>query len=217
MVATIRVRAALVGEPAAVERAHRGGHAVGQQEHADQRAGDARDVLQERHDVGQRPRTSRRTPGSSGPTRRAPAGRTRIWPGRPRRGRWPARTGPAPACGQRDHGQDHDGAERAAPAERVPRQSAVKALVKVDIGPLMADLLPESPGWYLLSSGTAHSAAWVLHSSVAGAAAGPELALTPDLLGVTAASEAALSGSALIIPTPAASYGYQPEPPGRTD
>ena len=46
-------RGVLVGEPAAAERAHRGGHAVGEQEHADQRAGDARDVLQERHDVGQ--------------------------------------------------------------------------------------------------------------------------------------------------------------------
>ncbi len=94
----------------------------------------------------------------------------------------------------------------------MPRQSAVKALVKVDIGPLMADLLPESPGWYLLSSGTAHSAAWVLHSAVAGAAAGPELALTPDLLEVTAASESAISGSALIIQTHAAYYGYDPEP-----
>ncbi len=71
------------------------------------------------------------------------------------------------------------------------RGSAVKAPVKVDIGPLMADLLPESPGWYLLSSGTAHSAAWVLHSAVAGAAADPELALTPDLLEVAAAAESA--------------------------
>jgi hypothetical protein len=33
--------------------------------------------------------------------------------------------------------------------------------VKLDIGPLMAALLPESR-WYLLSSGIAHSAAWVL-------------------------------------------------------
>jgi hypothetical protein len=58
------------------------------------------------------------------------------------------------------------------------RGTAVKGPVKVDIGPLMAELLPESPGWYLLSSGIAHSAAWVLHAAVTGPASKPELALT---------------------------------------
>jgi hypothetical protein len=92
------------------------------------------------------------------------------------------------------------------------RGSEVKAAVKLDITQLMAARLPESPGWYLLSSGIAHSAAWVLHAAVAGAASGPELALTPDLLEVAAAAESAISGSALIIQTHAAYYGYDPEP-----
>jgi hypothetical protein len=92
------------------------------------------------------------------------------------------------------------------------RGSAVKVAVKVDIGPLMAALLPESPGWYVLSSGIAHSSAWVLHAAVTGAANGPELALTPDLLEVAAAAESAISGSALIIQTHATYYGYDPEP-----
>jgi hypothetical protein len=84
--------------------------------------------------------------------------------------------------------------------------------VKVDIGPLMAELLPESPGWYLLSSGIAHSAAWVLQAAVRGPVSEPELALTPDLLEVAAAAESAISGAALIILTHATYYGYDPEP-----
>lgn len=92
------------------------------------------------------------------------------------------------------------------------RGTAVKVPVKLDIGPLMAKLLPESPGWYLLSSGIAHSAAWVLHAAVTGPANGPELALTPDLLEVAAAAETAISGSALIIHTHATYHGYDPEP-----
>ena len=92
------------------------------------------------------------------------------------------------------------------------RGTAVKAPVKLDIGPLMAELLPESPGWYLLSSGIAHSAAWVLHAAVMGPVNGPELALTPDLLEVAAAAESAISGSALIIQKHATYYGYDPGP-----
>jgi hypothetical protein len=53
----------------------------------------------------------------------------------------------------------------------------------------MAALLPESAGWYLLGSGIAQSAAWVLHTAVTGTANGPEVALTPDLLEVAAAAE----------------------------
>jgi hypothetical protein len=66
--------------------------------------------------------------------------------------------------------------------------SAVKATVKLDIAPLMAALLPESPGWYFLSSGIAHSTACVLNAAVASAMNGPELALTPDPLEVAAAA-----------------------------
>jgi hypothetical protein len=92
------------------------------------------------------------------------------------------------------------------------RGTAVKVPVKLDIGPLMTSLLPESPGWYLLSSGIAHSAAWVLHVAVAGVTAGPELALTPDLLEVAAAAKSAISASALIIQTHATYYGHDPKP-----
>ncbi len=90
--------------------------------------------------------------------------------------------------------------------------TVVKAPVRVDIGPLMAALLPESPGWYLQSSGVVHSAVWILHGAVAGETAGPELALTPDLLEVAAAAESAISGSALIIQTHATYYGYDAGP-----
>jgi len=91
------------------------------------------------------------------------------------------------------------------------RSPVVKAPVKLDIGPLMTSLLPDSPGWYRISSGTAHSAAWVLHNAVAGTS-GPDLALTPDLLDVAAAAESAVSASALIIERHAMYYGHDPEP-----
>jgi hypothetical protein len=75
----------------------------------------------------------------------------------------------------------------------------------------MNSLLPESPGWYRISSGIAHSAAWVLHDAVAGTS-GADLALTPDLMEVAAAAESAISASALIIERHATYYGYDPEP-----
>ena len=87
----------------------------------------------------------------------------------------------------------------------------VKVPVKLDIGPLMSSLLPDSPGWYRISSGIAHSAAWVLRDAVAGKS-GPDLALTPDLMEVAAAAESAISASALIIERHATYYGYDPEP-----
>lgn len=92
------------------------------------------------------------------------------------------------------------------------RGTTVKASVKVDIGPLMENLLPESPGWYLLSSGIAHSATWVLHTAMAGPANTSEFALTPDLMELAAAAETAISATALIIRTHATYYGYDPEP-----
>jgi hypothetical protein len=91
------------------------------------------------------------------------------------------------------------------------RSPVVKVAVKLDIGPLMSSLLPDSPGWYRISSGIAHSAAWVLHDALAGTS-GPDLALTPDLMEVAAAAESAISASALIIERHATYYGYDPEP-----
>lgn len=92
------------------------------------------------------------------------------------------------------------------------RNPAVEVPVKLDIGPLMTMLLPDSPGWYLLSSGIAHSAPWVLHAAVAAETAGPQLALTPDLLEVAAAAQSAISASALMIQRHATYYGHDPEP-----
>jgi hypothetical protein len=94
------------------------------------------------------------------------------------------------------------------------RSPFVKVPVKLDIGPLMTSLLPDSPGWYRISSGIAHSAAWVLHDAVAGTS-GPDLALTPDLMEVAAAAESAISASALIVERHATYYGYNPEPRAR--
>lgn len=87
----------------------------------------------------------------------------------------------------------------------------VKVPVKLDVGPLMTSLLPDSPGWYRITSGIAHSATWVLHDAIAGAS-GPDLALTPDLMEVAASAESAISASALIIERHAMYYGYDPEP-----
>ncbi len=76
----------------------------------------------------------------------------------------------------------------------------------------MEELLGESPGWYLLSSGVSHSGPWVLHSAVVGDRTGPELDLTPDLLEVAAASQTAISASALVLERHAKYFGLDPEP-----
>jgi hypothetical protein len=91
------------------------------------------------------------------------------------------------------------------------RNPVTKVAVKLDMGPLMNSLLPDSPGWYRISSGIAHSAAWVLSDAIAGTS-GPDLALTPDLMEVAAAAESSISASALIIERHATYYGYDPEP-----
>lgn len=91
------------------------------------------------------------------------------------------------------------------------RDPAVKVPLKLDIGPLMADLLPDSPGWYRISSGIAHSAAWVLRDGLVGTS-GPDLELTPDLMEVAAAAQTAISASGLIIQRHATYYGHDPEP-----
>jgi hypothetical protein len=92
------------------------------------------------------------------------------------------------------------------------RGSDVKIPIKFETGPLMEELLAESPGWYLLSSGVSHSAPWVLDSAVVGDRSGPELSLTPDLLEVAAASQTAISASALILERHGNYFGFDPEP-----
>jgi hypothetical protein len=90
--------------------------------------------------------------------------------------------------------------------------SGVSTPIKFETGPLMEELLGESPGWYLLSSGVSHSGPWVLHSAVVGDRTGPELSLTPDLLEVATASQTAISASELVLERHANYFGFDPEP-----
>jgi hypothetical protein len=51
-----------------------------------------------------------------------------------------------------------------------------------------------------------------LHGAVIGDRAGPELALTPDLLEVAAASQTAISASELLLDRYGNYFGFDPEP-----
>lgn len=90
------------------------------------------------------------------------------------------------------------------------RGSDIKVPVDFRTGPIMEELLGDSPGWYLLSSAVSHSAPWVLDSAVIGDRGGPELSLTPDLLETAAAALTAISASALLIDRHATYYGFGP-------
>jgi hypothetical protein len=90
--------------------------------------------------------------------------------------------------------------------------SEVKALLDPKTGPLMEELLADSPGWYSLSSAVAHSTPWVLDSSIVGDRGAPELSLTPDQLEIAASALAAIAGSALILERHATYFGFDPEP-----
>jgi hypothetical protein len=90
------------------------------------------------------------------------------------------------------------------------RSSGIKVPVTFKTGTHMERLLGDSPGWYLLSSAVSHSAPWVLDSAVIGGRGGPELSLTPDLMEIAAASQTAISASALLIDRHATYYGFDP-------
>ena len=92
------------------------------------------------------------------------------------------------------------------------RGSDVRVPIEFKTGPHMEELLAESPGWYLLSSSVSHSTPWVLDSAVVGDRVGTELSLTPDLLEVAAATQTAISASALILERHAVYFGFDPEP-----
>ena len=91
-------------------------------------------------------------------------------------------------------------------------ETGVKVPVRFETGPLMEEFLPESPGWYLQSSGISHSATWLLDGAVLEGRGSPELSFTPDLMEVAAAAQTAISASGLIIGRHAAYYGFDPEP-----
>lgn len=90
-----------------------------------------------------------------------------------------------------------------APKVRVP--------VNLDVTELMANVLPDSPSWYNISSSVTHSYFWGLRDAVS-SAAGEPLAMTPDLLDVGAAAQCAISASGLIIAKCASYYGHDPKP-----
>lgn len=92
------------------------------------------------------------------------------------------------------------------------RGTDVKVALKFETGPLMEKLLIGSPSWYLLSSGVAHSAPWVLDSAVSGNRATPELSLTPDLFEIAGASLVAIEASALLLERYGTYFGFDPEP-----
>ena len=127
MLPTTRARAAFgVGEATTGIRADRRRDAVGEQEGADRRAGDAGDAAEERHEVGQRGLDRGEHQEAHPEDRRAPAVRTphRAWP----TARLSRDVG---SDGQhQDRGDQHDGTddddrdERAAPADGLAQQGA---------------------------------------------------------------------------------------------
>jgi len=90
--------------------------------------------------------------------------------------------------------------------------TATKIAIKLEIGLLMAKLLPDSPTWYTISSGPAHSVTWTLISAIVTDQSNPNLVLTPDLLEIGSAAETVISASALAIKSYALFYGHDPEP-----
>jgi len=87
----------------------------------------------------------------------------------------------------------------------------VKVPIKLDITSLMSELLPESPTWYAISSGVAHSATWALDSAIVSDQFESNLTLTPDVMEIAAAAETVISASALVIKTYGLYYGHNPD------
>jgi hypothetical protein len=83
--------------------------------------------------------------------------------------------------------------------------------LKINITELMAELLPDSPGWYNIGSSVSHSIYWGLRD-VNHSRPGESLALTPNVLDVGAAVESAISASALILDRCGRMNGHDPAP-----
>jgi hypothetical protein len=79
----------------------------------------------------------------------------------------------------------------------------------INIGDLMADLLPDSPSWYNIGSAVTHSVFWGLRDVVQ-SDPGEPLDLLPDVMQVGAAAESAISASALILDRCGRYYGQDP-------
>jgi hypothetical protein len=91
-------------------------------------------------------------------------------------------------------------------------QAKVQVPVKVQATTLMERFLPSVPGWYGMSSATAHSSPWTLQDAVVGEPIAYPLVLSPHPLEIGGATEAALDGSALLIKTYAQYFGHDAEP-----
>jgi hypothetical protein len=83
--------------------------------------------------------------------------------------------------------------------------------LKLDVTALMADLLPDSPSWYNVSSSVAHSYFWGLRDAVLPSGPGP-MGIAPNILEVGAAAQTAISASALIATRCAVYYGHDYRP-----
>lgn len=90
--------------------------------------------------------------------------------------------------------------------------SAVKVPIQVNVTELMDTYLPATPGWYGLSSATAHSAPWTLQDAVVGDPFAADLRLTPHLLEAASAALAALDASELLIRTYGGYFGHDTGP-----
>jgi hypothetical protein len=85
----------------------------------------------------------------------------------------------------------------------------VSVVLKINVTELMAELLPDSPSWYNIGSSVTHSLYWGLRD-VDGSRPGEPLTLTPNVLGVGAAAESAISASGLILERCGRCYGHDP-------
>jgi hypothetical protein len=91
------------------------------------------------------------------------------------------------------------------------KEPRIRVAVKLDVTRLMTEMLPDSPTWYNISSGVAHSHFWGIRDAAINSGGG-ELIISPNLMNVGAAVQCAISASALIISRCAEYYGHDPMP-----
>lgn len=91
---------------------------------------------------------------------------------------------------------------------RIELQSSnVSVPLDINVSELMTEMLPDSPTWYNIGSSVTHSLYWGLRD-VNSSRPGEPLELTPKVLDIGAAAEAAISGSRLILDRSARCWGH---------
>ena len=91
------------------------------------------------------------------------------------------------------------------------RSPTTSVPLKVEVAAMMAQWLPDSPSWYNVASSVTHSIYWGLRD-VNDSSPGQPLALTPNVLDLGAAVEAATSASALLMDRCGRMTGHDPSP-----